>query len=199
MTRAFKPWTHQIQWRKPGYWAPGPKFSDEEQATSYAECRAVPEKRGVYRVVPVSKPGELSVSQCLVLMKFAQVEPQHWRARLLRFITNLEKPRGSWTEEELQLMQDIGQTFPLAKITKLNERMLRNKLLMADARERAVEIAKAVSDIVILDSNPEVMTMNEGAFVQAWVFVPKRTEEQERGREHDIAAYLAGETRADAA
>lgn len=199
MSRAFKPFTHQVQWRKRGYWAPGPKFSSEEQAVDYADVRALPEKLGVYRVMPVTDIGEMSVEQCLVLMKIMQVEEKHWRHRLGSFLRNFDRPKGNWTDEELQMLQDIGQRFPRAKLLKLNLRQMRNKLEMADARERAVEIAKEVQHVVALDQNPDVMTVNEGAFVQAWVFVPKRTEDQQRGREHDIAAYLAGEARTVAA
>lgn len=199
MSRAFKPFSHQVQWRKRGYWAPGPKFSSEEQAHAYADVRALPEKLGVYRVVPVTHCGEMSVEQCLVLMKFMQHEPKHWRHRLGNFLRGTERPKGVWLEHDLQTLQDLGQRFPHEKLFKLNERQMRNKLEMADARERAMEIAKCVSHVVALDQNPDVMTIEEGAFVQAWVFVPNRTEEQQRGREHDIAAYLAGKAGAVAA
>ena len=199
MSRAFKPFTHQVQWRKPGYWAPGPKFSSEEQATDYAEVRALPEKLGTYRVVPVTHCGEMSVEQCLSMMKLMQLEPEHWRHRLGNFLRGNAKLKGDWEENDLQNLQDIGQRFPHTKLFKMNLRQMRNKLEMADARERAIDIAKEVQHLVALDQNPEVMTIKEGAFVQAWVFVPNRTEEQQREREHDIAAYLAGTSRAVAA
>lgn len=194
MSRTFKPLTHQVQWRKRNYWAPGPSFSSEEQAIEYAEVRAVPEKLGVYRVVPVTQTGELSVEQCLALMKLIQMQPKHWRAFLCKFISKFDKPKGVWTDDELQCLQDVGQRFPANKLSKLNVRQLRNKLEMADARERAAAVVSEVQHVVALDKNPDVMTVEEGAFVQAWVFVPKRTEEQKREREYDIAAYLAGQT-----
>jgi hypothetical protein len=199
VTRAFKPFTHQVQWRKRGYWAPGPKFSSEEQAVEYADIRALPEKLGTYRVVPVTACGEPTVDQCLALMKLMQLEPQHWRHRLGNFFRHTERPKGTWSEPELQALQDMGQRVPNDKLFKLKPHQMHNKLEMADARERAVEISKGVQHVVALDQNPDVMTINEGAFVQAWVFVPKRTEEEQRGRDHDIAAYLAGSPRADAA
>jgi len=194
MPKAFKPFTHQVQWRKRGYWAPGPKFSSEEQAVEYAEVRALPEKLGTYRIVPVTRCGEMSVDQCLALMKLMQAEPQHWRSRLGKFFVDFTRPKGEWSDQDLQHLQDLGQRFPINKLFKLNLRQMRNKLEIADARERAVGIAEGVSHVVALDDNPEVMTINEGAFVQAWVFVPKRTEDQQREREYDIAAYLAGQT-----
>ena len=194
-----KPFTHMVQWRKNGYWAPGPKFSSEEQAESYGQARAVPEKRGVYRVVPYPGIGELSVDQVLTLMKLIHLQPVHWRIRLMDFLDRLRKPKGEWSEEELQRLQDIGQRFPRPKLLKLTPEVLRNKLIIADARERAKDDVKGYEHVMALDDNPEVMAIQEGAFVQAWVFVPKRTEEQEREHQHDIAAYLAGVARADAA
>lgn len=199
MSRAFKGFTHQVQWRKRGYWAPGSKFSSEEEAVEYAEVRALPEKLGVYRVVPVSVVSEMSVEQCLVMMKLMQMEPRHWRHRLGSFLRSFDRPKGNWSEADLQMLQDIGQIFPHVKLFKMNLRQMRNKLEMADARERAVGIAKEVQHVVALDQNPEVMTIEGGAFVQAWVFVPNRTEDQQREREYDIATYLAGQTGAVAA
>ena len=194
-----KPFTHMVQWRKNGYWAPGPKFSSEEQAQSYAEVRAVPDKRGVFRVVPYPGIGELSVEQVLALMKLLHLQPVHWRIRLMDFIDRRRPPKGNWSDDELQTLQDIGERFPRPKLLKLTPEHLKSKLLIADARERAKDVVRGYENVIALDDNPEVMAIKEGAFVQAWVFVPKRTEEQEREHQHDIAAYLAGAGRADAA
>jgi len=125
-------------------------------------------------------------------MKCMQLSPKYWRAELIRFFEKGTKPMEGLSEQDLELLLVIGQQYPLSKLLKVNAEVMRNRLKMADARERAKEIAKAASDIVVLDANPEVMPIEQGCFVQAWVFVPNRTEEQERGRQHDIAAYLAG-------
>lgn len=186
--------THEVQWRKTGYWAPGPRFSSEEVAMEYADLRVDPKKRGLYRIMPVVEHGELSVEQCLVMMRLMQVHPHHWRRRLGDFLTGRKPMKGMDAEGDKQALHDIAARFPKEKLFKLNPRALRNKLAMADARERAAEIAKDVSHVVTLDHNPEVMTVSDGAFVQAWVFVPNRTEDQRREREFDIATYLAGET-----
>jgi len=196
-----KPFTHVVQWRKNGYWAPGPKFRSEEEAQIYAEMRAVPGKRGVFRVVAYPGIGELSVDQVLLMMKLLHVHPVHWKVRLRSFLEKLRfrDPGIKWTEEELQMFQDIGERFPRPKLLRLTPERLKSKLLIADARERAKDVVKGYEHVIALDDNPEVMAIEEGAFVQAWVFVPKRTEEQEREHQHDIAAYLAGVARADAA
>lgn len=195
-----RPFTHIVQWRKPGYWAPGAKFHSEEEANEYAEMRVCGHKGGAWRVVPATRHGELSVEQCLVILKCIHLNPNYWRKELCRFFDKGVKPsRMKLENSDLQLLVDINQQYPRGKFTKLNAELLRSRLKMADARERAVEIAKEVKHLVALDANPEVMTLEQGSFVQAWVFVPHRDEEEELGRQHDIAAYLAGKTRAVAA
>jgi hypothetical protein len=191
--------THVIQWRRKGYWSPGAKFSSEEEAQEYGEMRVNSDKEAGFRVVPLTKHGELSVEQCLVLLKCMHLSPKYWRAELVRFLEKGAKPTAGLTPEDVELLLVIGQQYPMRKLVKTNPEVMRNRLKMADARERAREIAKAASHIVALDTNPEVMPIAQGCFVQAWVFVPNRTEDQERGRQHDIAAYLAGTAGADAA
>lgn len=192
-----KPFTHQVQWRRKGYWSPGSKFYSEEDAQAYGEMRV--NKGGEFRVVPVTRHGELTTDQCLILMKCLQAQPRNWRAIVCRFLDHGKQPPECLSQAEQDALMEMGNQYPRAKLVKLNKEVLRNRLLMADFRERAKDIAVAVQDVVVLDTNPEVMMIEQGAFVQAWVFVPHRTEEEERGHQHDIAAYLAGPPRADAA
>lgn len=192
-----KPFTHQVQWRRKGYWSPGSKFYSEEDAQSYGELRV--NKGGEFRVVPVTHHGELSTDQCLILMKCLQAQPRNWRAIVCRFLDHGKQPPECLSHAEQDALMDMGNQYPREKLVKLNKEVLRNRLLMADFRERAKDIAVAIQDTVALDGNPEVMLIPQGAFVQAWVFVPNRSEEEEREHQHDIAAYLAGPSRADAA
>ena len=192
-----KPFTHQVQWRRKGYWSPGSKFYSEEDAQAYGELRV--NKGGEFRVVPVTHHGELSTDQCLILMKCLQAQPRNWRAIVCRFLDHGKQPPECLSPAEQDALLDMGNQYPRVKLVKLNKEVLRNRLLMADFRERAKDIAVAVQDKVALDDNPEVMLIPQGAFVQAWVFVPNRSEEEEREHQHDIAAYLAGPSRADAA
>lgn len=192
-----KPFTHVIQWRRKGYWSPGSKFFSEEEAQAYGELRV--NKGGEFRVVPIEKHGELSTEQCLVLMKCMHADPKYWRRSISIYLEKGYKPPAGLDQADIATLLEMGQQYPLNKLIKLNPEVLRNRLTMADFRERAREVALAAKDIVALDTNPEVMLIPQGAFVQAWVFVPHRSEEDERGRQHDIAAYLAGPSRADAA
>jgi hypothetical protein len=192
-----KPFTHVIHWRRKGYWSPGSKFYSEEEAQAYGEFRV--NKGGEFRVVPIERHGELTTDQCLVLMKCMQAAPKHWRQHVVIYIEKGGKAPKYLSDQDVETLAKMGQEYPRDKLVKLNERVLRNRLLMADNRERARVIAQAAPDIVALDDNPEVMLIEQGAFVQAWVFVPHRSEEEERGRQHDIAAYLAGPPRSDAA
>lgn len=195
-----KPFTHMIQWRRKGYWSPGVKFHSEEDAVSYAELRVNPAKGNGYRVVPIEiMPRELSTEECLVLMKCMHANPKHWRREVMYFLEKGKRPPQALHHDDLLILTEMGQQYPRDKLIKLNAEVIRNRLLMADNRERAKEIVKGAADIVALDTNPEVMLIPQGAFVQAWVFVPHRSEEEERGRQHDIAAYLAGPPRSDAA
>lgn len=192
-----KPFTHQVQWRRKGYWSPGSKFYSEEDAQTYGELRV--NKGGEFRVVPIERHGELTTDQCLILMKCQQAQPRNWRTIVCRFLDHGKTPPACLTHKEQDALLDLGNQYPRAKLLKLNQAVLRGRLLMADFRERAKDIAVAVQDTVALDTNPEVMLIPQGAFVQAWVFVPNRSEEEEREHQHDIAAYLAGPPRADAA
>lgn len=195
----FTEFTHIVQWRKSGYWAPGAKFISEAAATEYAEMRVCSHKGGSYRVVPVTKHGELKVDQCLVILKCIHQNPDYWRKELAKFFDKGVKPKMNLTDDDLQMLVDIDQQYPRGKFMKLNPEVVRGRLKMADARERAHDVIKPAEHLVVLDANPEVMTLEQGAFVQAWVFVPNRGEEEELGRQHDIAAYLAGKPRAVAA
>lgn len=192
-------YSHQIQWKRPGYWSPGAKFTSEELAHEYAQLRVTTEKGGDYRVVPIERHGELSSEQCLVLMKCMHNSPQHWRAEVIRHLEKGAKPPAGLDEADCAHLLKMSQTYPLGKLVKLNAEVIRNRLKMADARERARDIAKVASDIVVLDHNPEVMPIEPGFFVQAWVFVPHRTEDAERERQHNLAAYMAGTPWADVA
>lgn len=194
-----RPFTHLIQWRRKGYWSPGSKFCSEEDAQAYGELRVNPDKNGEFRIVPISKHGELSTEQCLLLMKCMHSSPNHWRAELARFLDKGAKPPAGLSPDDVDALMILGQSYPRSKLVKLNPEVLRNRLMMADFRERARVVAKAAEDIIALDTNPEVMLIPQGAFVQGWVFVPHRSEEDERGRQHDIAAYLAGPTESVAA
>lgn len=192
-----KPFTHMIQWRRSGYWSPGSKFYSEAEAQRYGEFRV--NKGGDFRIVPISRHGELSTDQCLVLMKCMQASPDHWRQHVVYYLEKGGKVPKYLTEDDAVLLAKMGAEYPREKLIKLNPMVLRDRLKMADFRERARGIAEAIKDTAVLDTNPEVMIIEQGAFVQAWVFVPNRSEEEERGHQHDIAAYLAGPTRTDAA
>ena len=192
-----KPFTHMIQWRRSGYWSPGSKFYSEAEAQRYGEFRV--NKGGDFRIVPISRHGELSTDQCLVLMKCMQASPDHWRRHVVYYLEKGGKVPKYLTEDDAVLLAKMGAEYPREKLIKLNPMVLRDRLKMADFRERARGIAEAIKDTAVLDTNPEVMIIEQGAFVQAWVFVPNRSEEEERGHQHDIAAYLAGPTRTDAA
>lgn len=192
-----KPFTHMIQWRRKGYWSPGSKFYSEEEAQRYGEFRV--NKGGDFRVVPIDRHGELNTDQCLVLMKCMQASPDHWRQHVVYYLEKSGKAPKYLSDDDLQILGKMGAEYPREKLVKLNAAVLRDRLKMADFRERAKGIAVAIQDTAVLDTNPEVMIIEQGAFVQAWIFVPNRSEEEERGHQHDIAAYLAGPPRTDAA
>jgi hypothetical protein len=195
-----KPFTHQVQWRRKGYWSPGGKFHSEEQATKYAQIRVDVETGGNFRVVTIaSRHGELSVEQVLVLMKCMHLDPKHWRANLVHYMQKGAKPPAGLNEEEVDLLLQMSQTYPMGKLVKLNEGLMKSRLKIADARVRARQVASRAADMLVIDTTPEVMPIAEGFFVQGWVFVPNRTEEQEVERQHDLAAYLAGSPWPDAA
>lgn len=158
----------QLQWRRKGYWSPGRTFATAEEADAYGLFRAAENCEG-YRVVELSKNRDLSIDQLITLLKWVSIKKQGWRDHLQRWFNGGTEPEG-FSQEELDWLMDINLYYPKQNFADLTVRRIRAKLRYFQYRQAAVNKAAPAATVY---QDAEVDEKADGAWVQAWVWVPR--------------------------
>lgn len=167
---------YQVQWKVQRAWRTGPSFNTEAEAIEYAELR----KRGPaaqYRVFDLRNCRPMTKDEVILLLNIAHTEVRFWRTKVSRYMKTGKKNLLDRTDEDYAKLDAIGQETSLPIFHKLDIKTLRE--LLTDAEDwRQQARARYASDECEIDDDAKVSIGDGGAFVQAWLWVPSATAQE---------------------